>query len=698
MTPVAVELLEPRLVMTITPPISLSTATTNATNALNTLIAARNSFVTTVGTADQQYSADLTLHGTTFQNDVQTAENLFDTNVAGIESGLQTTLAGLDNGLQTQLNADETSFEGAINGDVAAFNAAMAGPEATVTSDFANHATAFTTAIDGANTALNTAINGTSGLRPGIDSFVQAQEALFQSNVNSENTTFTSYVNGPTGPVATYQSAEAADWTAYLTAIDSSPTGLEGIYNSNVAGDVTTRNAALAPYAYFNYDPSVLEGTPGYVSLLDGANTTLQSNLSTAQTQYNNHITTHEQNFQNAIYGPTGAWTTYNSLMAPVDQQLTVDEHNAEVTYDGAVQTAEGIYNTAVDGPTGFQHTFDVNVAGEKATYDGLVSTAAATRDGLIATAKNTYDGQVLTEEQAYWNWETVNNPYVMQMQTRTQTLINQLTTLVNNFNNNQIQPLQTALQNSINAANAAYDNQANNSTTGFVTQLNNAMSSDYQTAIGVVQPEYTNYQDQVNALFSSYMMAMMNAMMNGLPMPPPPTTAEETLTQNYQLQVAAENITLTDQLGTAMVAYVTSERAADTTRDQAIVSAIDLDDQQAINDADSLEGAEIADIHSWLDDMANIEAAFEIADESRYVTMMDNIGDDWKDFVQAEDADEEAFEVTESNDYLAYEQQVDAEVETFRNNEMGARITMLDSDADAERDYEKSLGLTEKT
>ena len=211
------------------------------------------------------------------------------------------------------------------------------------------------------------------------------------------------------------------------------------------------------------------------------------------------------------------------------------------------------------------------------------------------------------------------------------------------------------------------------------------------------MQPEFTNYQSQVNSLFASYMMSMMTAMMNGLPMPPPPTTAAEPLTQNYQLQVAAENISLTDQLGGAMVAYVGTERATDTTRDLMIVAAINGDDQIAITDADLLEAAEIADIHAWMDNMVNDEAAFELADESHYVTMVDNIADDWKIFVQAEDADQEAFAVTESNDYLLYEQQMDGEVESFRNSEMGVRITMLDKEADDERDYEKSFALADQ-
>jgi hypothetical protein len=54
--------------------------------------------------------------------------------------------------------------------------------------------------------------------------------------------------------------------------------------------------------------------------------------------------------------------------------------------------------------------------------------------------------------------------------------------------------------------------------------------------------------------------------------------------------------------------------------------------------------------------------------------------------------------EVTELNDYLAYEAAVDGEVESFRNREMGARKTMLDTEADDERDYEESMALDEQS
>ncbi len=697
MTPVAVELLEPRLVMTVTPPIDLLTATTNATNARNALIAARTSFASTVGTADQQYASDIASYQTNFNNDVTAAENLFQSDVAGIESGLQTTLTGLDNGLHTQLNADETAFEATLNGDVGSFNAAETVAANARNGAFTAHALTFTTTIDGANTTLGTAINGTGGLGPNLQTFIQTQQATFQTNVGNENTAFSNYVNGPTGPVATYQAAEAADWTAYLTAIDSSPTGLQGIFNASVTGDAAIRTAALAPYSSFNYDPSILEGTAAYTSLLDGANTMLQTSLTSARNQANANIQTHEQNYQNAIAGPGGVQATFNLMMTPVNNQLTTDTHNAETQRDTADQAAETVYDTAVHGPTGFQHTFDVNVAGDKTNYDNLVTAAANTRNGQIAGVKSTYDGQVQTEETSYSNWLNVNNPFTQQMQTRTQSLVNQITTLVNNFNNNQIQPLQTALQNSITAANAWYDDQINHPTTGIAPQLWNAVNSDYQAADIIVQPEFTTYQGQVNALMSSYMMAMMTAMMNGLPMPPPPTAAEEPLTQDYQLQVAAEDISLTDQLGGAMVAYVGAERGADTFRDLTIVAAIYGDDQTAVTDADLLEAAEITAIHLWMDDIVNLEAGFELADETHYVTMVDDIADDWKLYVEAADGFEEAFEVIESNDYLAYELQVDGEVETFRNSEMGARVTLLDKEADDERDYEENFALAEQ-
>ena len=249
----------------------------------------------------------------------------------------------------------------------------------------------------------------------------------------------------------------------------TSPTGLEGIYNNNVATDLATRTTALAPYSYFNYDPSILEGTAAYTSLINGANTALQNSLTSAKNHYDGQITLHEQNYHTAIYGPGGVQATFDSMMTPVNNQLTTDTHNAEVQRTTGDRAAEATYDTAVNGPTGFQHTFDVNVASDKATYNGLVTTAAGIRDGLDAAAKTIYDGQVQTEEQNFWNWENVGNPYVQQMQTDTQTLIDQLTTLVNNYNINQIQPLQIALQTSINAANAWYDNQANNPTTGFV-------------------------------------------------------------------------------------------------------------------------------------------------------------------------------------------------------------------------------------
>ena len=267
----------------------------------------------------------------------------------------------------------------------------------------------------------------------------------------------------------------------------------------------------------------------------------------------------------------------------------------------------------------------------------------------------------------------------------------------MDNFNNNQIAPLESSLQSSIDSANSWYANQANNPTTGFATALMNSVGSDYGTAAGHVQGDYQSYVGSVNSLFSSWVTTMMTAMMNGLPMPAMPTTAAEPLTQDYQLQVAAENISLTDQLGAALVAYVSAERGADTTRDLMIESAINTDDGIAITDADALEAAEITDIKLWMDDISTIEKNFEIDDESHYVTMMDDIGDDWKTYVQSADSEQEQFEVDESNDYLAYEQQVDGDVKTFRNDEMSARKTLLDDEADYKRDYEKAIAKAER-
>ncbi len=403
-TLVAVEVLEVRQVMTVTSPISLATATTNATSAQTALDSARTNFSTTMTTLENTLNGDFTAHQTTADGLVSGAEGSFDSNVGLINDGLNLTVSGLTTTFNGLVDGHETTLDGDITTAQGVLDAALAGPQAT----FDGAVAAAQSFFDGQATLANGILDGViNGLRTSLDGTVTSQQVTSQGNIAGFNNAFDFFADGQQ---TWYDGQELGFWNTYLTATGSSATGLQGIYNTNMATAATTRDSILSSYPGVVYNPDILVGTSAYDALVSGANTGLYNSLTLARNNFNSDVQTDEDGFQNAVYGPGGAMPVYMGAIdnAQIELQGKIDTANSN--YHGIVDPALSSYQNTVYGPAGLVETYEDNVAGFQANYYGAVQTAQGFWQGAVDTAQGIYDGAVAAAQQHYQNWQWGQN------------------------------------------------------------------------------------------------------------------------------------------------------------------------------------------------------------------------------------------------------------------------------------------------
>lgn len=191
------------------------------------------------------------------------------------------------------------------------------------------------------------------------------------------------------------------------------------------------------------------------------------------------------------------------------------------------------------------------------------------------------------------------------------------------------------------------------------------------------------SYQDALDL----YNQSVMDAMMNGDTLPS--NTPALVATRDYQLAAAGADVLLASDLGAALIAFVSAERGFDTIRDTDIINAINDYHEDSINEVDAKQQEAIAEVVAALHDLIDLDDGFAKADADKQKDRIAAISEAAKQFALDENQSDETLLLAESAAWQACQKDVATEVQTFRNGEMGARVTLMQSEATAAEQWE---------
>ncbi len=465
---------------------------------------------------DATQDSDFAAGDATLESDTQTAQSDFDTALDGVGD---TADADLDTA-EADFDADIQSADDDFNSDVATATATF---EADMATEQAN---------------LDSAIGGYQAT---YDADAAAAGADFDSDLAAENSTFES---ASAAAWATFDTNEAAFFASY----ESSITTNDALYDSNVATHQATLDSTVNLYPNVNFDPDALINDPSVQSAIDGEDATLQSSLdgfeSTFDTNMQGHVDTYNSNvdghYQDHSNDMDTAQSTYDTSVAQAD----TDYYDSETA---ALDT----YNTALDGHWD-DYQDDLNTA--QGVYDASVSAANDVYNTSEQTAKDNFD----TAEAAAMTTFTTNttnlsNTNQQNLQAIQDTYDSDLQSSMDQFNAD-MQPFLATYTNSMQAA----EDQYNSAVAGFEITRSNSVNPAQDQYDQAEEDAADDYYDEEMSYFMSCMTGVCDE------------TIMDQAAKDYQVAVSGAAIPLAVAIGSANVQFVTSERGADTTRQQA--------------------------------------------------------------------------------------------------------------------------------
>lgn len=586
----------------------------------------------------------------TSQSNIAGFNSAFDSFAAGQAAIYDGQEQGFWNSYLAATDSSATGLQGIYNSNVAAAETTRDGvlssyPNVTYDPEILIGTPAFDALISGANSTL--------------DSDLLLAESNCDSNVQGHLDAYDTAINGPGGAVATFNSLMDAANTTFDSAIQTADSnydlivdGAEGLYDSTVNGPgglVDTFDTNVAAYQAV-YDGAVALAESIRNGLIDSAVAAFESTVETAQQDYNDWLT-----------GKAGTGVT----------RTTVVTHFQPTGFLGA--ETWNVTTTQTDGNGNSSTTSSVGLKSAPAATGTLMSSSVSstTIGGVSYTVTvETYQDAMLPTDPR------IGNVYMLAIQDRTAWMEQRLDDLAEQINDT-LAGLRDVLNGQVAAANDAYNNLANDPTTGFATLYQNAISAASTSMGSNSATHYDNYQDIINPMMSDPMTTNWPAVYQA--------------TQDYVLNVQAEEVTYTNDVGGAFVAYVSAQRAADTNRDLQIVSAVDNYLQQAITAVDGYYSDALAELDDWMHDVTDIAADFDRQDAQEFANMESTINNAMQSLGLAENAANEGFAIAESNAALAAKLGIAGEVESFRNSEMAARISFMQTEASAAEGWENA-------
>lgn len=557
------EALETRLLLTGPPVDPVEEAQNDADDAQQALDDANNTRDTEMNGIQDQFDTDSAGDTDTFNTSMQGINDTLDSDFAdGDATREQETQDAQDDfnsamdGVGDTADADLDTAEADFVSDMQAADGAFSADVATATASFETDL-----ATEEAN--LDSAI---AGYQATYDADAAAATADFDSDLAAEDSAFES---ASAAAWATYDTNVAAFFASYESSIISN----DALYDTNVATHQATLDSTLLLYPNVNFDADALVNDPSVQSTIASEDANLQSALdgfgATFDTNMQGHLDTYQSNVdghhQDHSNDMDTAQSTYDTSVAQAD----TDYYDSETA-------AWDTYNTALDGHWD-DYQDDLDTA--QGVYDASVSAANDVYNTSEQTAKDNFD----TAEAAAMTTFTTNttnlsNTNQQNLQAIQDTYDSDLQSSMDQFNAD-MQPFLTTYTNSMQAA----EDQYNSAVAGFEITRSNSVTPAQDQYDQAEEDAADDYYDEEMSYFMSCMTGACDE------------TIMDQAAKDYQVAVSGAAIPLAVAIGSANVQFVTSERGADTTRQQAknnaehdlAVAQLDKAKDKAHRDAD---------------------------------------------------------------------------------------------------------------
>lgn len=654
-------------------------------------------------------------HNATFDGDLDAAESDFNTNMSGPTATLNSTLSGIDSAFDAAIATADAQFDNAINGpggfkDV--LDGVVGPQQTTLTTNIAGHNSTFDAFVASEESNFNSA---EAGFWSSYDTAVGTGSTGLETVYNNSLSTAASTRDGvlSTYSYLTYDPSVLAGTSAYDALIaganatlDSDLADAAADYATNIAGRETTYNNAIngPGGAVETFNGLMDAADTAFDSAMDAADDAYDSTMATAQGVYDAAVDALQNTFDANVAAITA---TYDTAVQNAQDARDAAHTTHQATFDAAVETADQVYEdwingTSASGPisvwttvttyadpdTGKTHysvvTVYTDANGTSSTTSSDSTSNVAPAGTLVSSTSGTFttDSGVTVPATIEVYTTTITPPatngnvFLVAMKARSDQLDERLAALLDALNDT-LDGFRTTRDAAIATANANYDAAAGGPT-GFVTAYDDAVAAAYLTASNTVTNAWDPYQDALDLYYQS----VNDAMMNGDPMPS--NTPALVATRDYQLAAAGADVTLTSDLGSALVSYVSAERGFDTTRDTDIINAINDYLEDAINAVDEYQQDAIAEVIEAVNDLIDLEDGFSKADAGKQKDRLSVISDAGKQFALDENASDELLLTAESSAWQQCQKDVASEIQTLRNGEMGARVALMQTESGA--------------
>ncbi len=629
----------------------------------------------------------------------------FESGVASAISGLNSTLDGIKSALESNVSGAQASrdanldaIDTALDALDSAMDSAIEGLETTLNGDLDSANATHTAAIDAARSAFEgtqstinsqlegdiTSENGTfdtavAGFQATLDTAVTGAQATFDTAAGLANSAFDGFV---ASQQAAADSIEQGLWNTYVSGSGTGPTGVLTTFNSSMAANDATLAGVLALYPGVTYDPSSVIESQSHTDFLAAQEQSLMTTVMMLTFNLQNNIQAELDGIESDINAPGGPGAQYNGAVNLSDGAFDTTVDTARDDFEDDVDGYYQTYSAAVDG---LRTTLDGALDSEEDTFDGALDTAKSGYDSAMTGPKAAYDSAVDTAIDGFSNW--LDNIGGSTLQTAISGRKAALQTQIDGFvlmYDSVMDAAELQLEGDIKAADVQYWEDVYGPG-GEADIFRTFRNTQYGTNLyGSYNSEYSTYQSAEaahQAVMTTYYMQMMTAMMNGLPIPAPPSSAAlDQAAKDYFINVGEAEAGVSDSVGNAYLGFWGAERGYDNTRDTAVINALYTYGVSAQNAQNGLQSQILAAYGLAQHDIIDYTQNFADGAMTAYLGMMGSINSASNALDLAHNTAFEAYQQSANSALTTYKQNVAGHVRDFRKQEADKFLTYQQS------------------
>tara|TARA_R110002072_G_scaffold303099_1_gene493493 strand:- start:219347 stop:223417 length:4071 start_codon:yes stop_codon:yes gene_type:complete len=618
-----------------------STATTGHYNTYSSAMSSIESGLNSqIATADGILNSATTAAYSQFSGTESTASGQYDTDIATADGNYNTAVAGHDAWLQSQEAAAFATYDGLAGdnptGAMGVYNSIESTESATrdgVLTSYPNSTydpmsvssidfnALWNTALSGVQTSLTTA-------ETNYQAAISAAESAYQTGLSNASSTYSSMM-------ATADSDRDSD---YATA--------DGTYNTNTSSDWNDYNTAV-------YGAGGIEET--WQNSINTADSTYSNSVSIAMAAYDSTMQSAQATLDGdiaAAYQKFDDWQSGNLVVAgaPLGQSITMSFERTQ-TIDTSTSPVTVYWTTSSSLLWGLaEGTSTLSRFEEKPPVpDGYTFTnSSISVSGSVTTITETYAPPVgglgtglrpgLQQANAAVLTPAHHNPWELAKVARTEFYLAELDGYYDQYTV-AMNTAQTIYNGAVQAANAGYNTTLYGDPTGITIApgtpaetFNSALTAAYSAFDSGEQSAKSNYDTNINGYYMAESQYWMDMMM-GIPATPPNPDDPAQFAKDYYIDTTALDIDFAVAVGAAWTGWVSAQVGADTTRDNALISAEHQLGLDSANAANALTTAQIAAESSYAKDMIDINADYAIAIAEKLAEVQGDIADAEKNF-----------------------------------------------------------------